>query len=503
MATVIDTLIVELGLDPTKFTKGQKDAAEALRRFQQEAQKTSNEVESAQKKQSNIFATMKMAVAGLAAGFGAREIFNFVAGVYRADAAVSRLGHTMNVVPRTLDVWKNVMLQVGGSTESATAAFGALSADINDFLAGRGGGQFQELFAALNISLRKANDELKTMDEFFLEITSKLAARVNDPAQRAAFLRTLPGMNQDMINAIVKGREVLDELIASGERMSNVNRNSAQTAEEYGAALGKLAAAWDYLKRAMVTTAAATITTDPTSGKGLVDWMMTGLKFDVLPNSIADKVLRAITLRADGTHLFPGLFQKLGAGAGPGPAAPTPAPVSSVPSIGMTRADRNNNPGNIEYGPFARRNGATGSDGRFAIFPDREAGFRAAEALMMGAGYRNLTLAQIGARWAEGDPNWARNASRATGLPTDRVLTDEERRRVARLGTVAAEGSRLGPGVGGLAGAAGGSTTITNTTNINAINVSVPGGDADAIADKLGGAMRKNNAAAAANMGQG
>ena len=35
---------------------------------------------------------------------------------------------------------------------------------------------------------------------------------------------------------------------------------------------------------------------------------------------------------------------------------------------------RNNNPGNIEYGSFARQNGAVGTDGRFAIFPTLAAG---------------------------------------------------------------------------------------------------------------------------------
>ena len=46
-----------------------------------------------------------------------------------------------------------------------------------------------------------------------------------------------------------------------------------------------------------------------------------------------------------------------------------------------SRGIRNNNPGNIEYGPFARSHGATGSDGRFAIFPTPEQGIRAIAAL--------------------------------------------------------------------------------------------------------------------------
>jgi hypothetical protein len=42
-----------------------------------------------------------------------------------------------------------------------------------------------------------------------------------------------------------------------------------------------------------------------------------------------------------------------------------------------TRARRNNNPGNLEYGAFTRAYGATHGDPRFAIFPTPEIGFTA------------------------------------------------------------------------------------------------------------------------------
>jgi hypothetical protein len=43
---------------------------------------------------------------------------------------------------------------------------------------------------------------------------------------------------------------------------------------------------------------------------------------------------------------------------------------------------RNNNPGNIIKGSWARRHGAIGDDGKFAIFPDVETGRRAKKTLL-------------------------------------------------------------------------------------------------------------------------
>jgi hypothetical protein len=63
------------------------------------------------------------------------------------------------------------------------------------------------------------------------------------------------------------------------------------------------------------------------------------------------------------------------------------------------RGQKNNNPGNIEDGAFARAHGATGSDGRFAIFPDYNTGHAALMARLTSGSYQNLSVAQIVAHY--------------------------------------------------------------------------------------------------------
>lgn len=60
---------------------------------------------------------------------------------------------------------------------------------------------------------------------------------------------------------------------------------------------------------------------------------------------------------------------------------------------GNDRPKKNNNPGDIEYGKFAKAHGAIGSDGRFAIFPTINAGWAAMRALLLSA-YKGLTIKQ-------------------------------------------------------------------------------------------------------------
>lgn len=59
------------------------------------------------------------------------------------------------------------------------------------------------------------------------------------------------------------------------------------------------------------------------------------------------------------------------------------------------RPQRNNNPGDIEFGDFARLYGATAGDPRFAIFPNTDAGFQCLNALLNSSAYANLTLEEV------------------------------------------------------------------------------------------------------------
>ena len=56
------------------------------------------------------------------------------------------------------------------------------------------------------------------------------------------------------------------------------------------------------------------------------------------------------------------------------------------------RSWRNNNPGNLEYGNFTKSHGAIGTDGRFAIFPSMEDGYKAQVDLLKGEFYRNKSI---------------------------------------------------------------------------------------------------------------
>jgi len=92
----------------------------------------------------------------------------------------------------------------------------------------------------------------------------------------------------------------------------------------------------------------------------------------------------------------------------------------------VTRCQRNRNPGNIVYGMFAQHHGATGSDGRFAIFASADDGFAALNALLNGPEYAHLTIEECIRKYAPSSENdtevYINNVCHWTGYTRQHVL---------------------------------------------------------------------------------
>ena len=100
---------------------------------------------------------------------------------------------------------------------------------------------------------------------------------------------------------------------------------------------------------------------------------------------------------------------------------------------------RNNNPGNMEYGPFARKHGAIGTDGRFAIFPDKETGSAAMDAKLQEYGGLGVnTVSSIIGKWAPPEENdttaYVKAVAKRLGVKPDQKLDFNDSKIRAALG---------------------------------------------------------------------
>ena len=184
-----------------------------------------------------------------------------------------------------------------------------------------------------------------------------------------------------------------------------------------------------------------------------------------------------------------------GSAGGPRGAMGGVVPGRSVTIGDQTRTGgdrnwRNNNPGNIEYGPFAIKYGAIGSDGRFAIFPSEEQGRMAQDALLKSKNYASLSLSDAIKRYApsnENDPkSYARQIMAQTGIDQNmryadltpdqqsRVLDAMKRIEGGRAGTISGPSGSYSSTMSGVAPPSAGAATQAqanaNSEEVRSVN---------------------------------
>jgi hypothetical protein len=131
MPTIIDSLVVSLGLDGSKFVAGQKDAEASMAKTKAAALKQSAELETANKKFADSFNYIKVQAAELFAVIaGTSSIKAFITDVTTATAALGRLSVNLGVQPQEVGAWGLAIERVGGQANEAAGDFQELSTQL-------------------------------------------------------------------------------------------------------------------------------------------------------------------------------------------------------------------------------------------------------------------------------------------------------------------------------------------------------------------------------------
>lgn len=123
-ATIIDALLVTLGLDVTGFKKGQAETDEALKRTKDNAVKHGKEIEAKAKAATDGFTKMRKELLQIVGLFvSANGIKSFVERITTSDAAVGRLADNLGMATEELSAWQKMSSKFGGSAEDTDSFF--------------------------------------------------------------------------------------------------------------------------------------------------------------------------------------------------------------------------------------------------------------------------------------------------------------------------------------------------------------------------------------------
>jgi hypothetical protein len=296
VTTVIDSLVLEFGLDPSGFTKGQREAMDQLRRFEQDAEKVGARAEQQGRKTVDMMAAFRRealgAIGALVGGIGIRRFINDMSTL---DAGVGRAALTFNMSARELSTWEGAAAQAGAKAGEMRGTIGGLTQDMNRFLL-TGQGTLASVLRPLGVDMFDANKNLKDAGTLILDIVGALDRAGLDPARRAAFLSMLPGMSEGSLNLMMKSRRELEEYLRLSRELGSTTADSAQKAQEYERAVANLDRAFTNLGRTIATSVfpalagLANVWTDTLSGgKNSIFKLSEGSLLDELAKSSMGK----------------------------------------------------------------------------------------------------------------------------------------------------------------------------------------------------------------------
>lgn len=227
-ATLIDSLVVGLGLEGRAFVSGSKTAMAAFKATGKEAQATANEIEARGKQAALFFSRLRNEAltffAVFTAGVGLKD---FIGNTISGAASLGRMSANLKMSTRELNAWQKANERAGGTSEGITAALKESQVESAKYGSGLTPANIQA-FAKYGGNF----DAYKDGNTYLLErsrIISELYAK--SPARAALAAQEL-GINEDTYNLIKQGPAAIQALISAQMKNSVVTEKDAAQADQ-------------------------------------------------------------------------------------------------------------------------------------------------------------------------------------------------------------------------------------------------------------------------------
>jgi hypothetical protein len=202
MSTVIDSLIVELGLDPKQFTDAQRQTLEDF-------QKGGKQLQASGKQWEEVFSGVKNAALGLFTVLVGTDMVDFARRTMTAVSATGRLAHNIGVGTSDLSAFTRMIERNGGSADEAAGSMQNLTQQVERFkVFGEASDDFQMFLGTIG----QTNPNATALDDY-MKFAEWADQHKNDP-QLINLIGAAGGLDQGSINEATKGLAQVREDLA-------------------------------------------------------------------------------------------------------------------------------------------------------------------------------------------------------------------------------------------------------------------------------------------------
>ena len=288
MATVIDTLFLELGIDSGKFGTQAKEAESRLDRMsasfgraEKSAAKSSKglEKQAVQSAKSTKQAkSLTQAVGSLAKGFaaftalvmGSNALGKLIREGAQANVELDNLSRNIGISRNQLQAWGGMAEMAGGSAEGMKGSLAGLSMGITR-LTTMGDTSMVPFFNAFGVALLNADGKARDLDSIMLDLADRFAKM--DRVQAYNLAKSM-GLDDGTINTLMLGRAEMEKMLEMQRNLYRSGEKEIQVSRELTQARGYLNAQWDSLKAMLADALAPVLLKIVKMVSGFVDYLM-------------------------------------------------------------------------------------------------------------------------------------------------------------------------------------------------------------------------------------
>ena len=288
MATVIDTLFLELGIDSGKFGTQAKEAENRLDRMsasfgraEKSAAKSSKglEKQAAQSAKSTKQAkSLTQAVGSLAKGFaaftalvmGSNALGKLIREGAQANVELDNLSRNIGMSRNQLQAWGGMAEMAGGSAEGMKGSLAGLSMGITR-LTTMGDTSMVPFFNAFGVALLNADGKARDLDSIMLDLADRFSKM--DRVQAYNLAKSM-GLDDGTINTLMLGRAEMEKMLEMQRNLYRSGEKEIQVSRELTQARGYLNAQWDSLKAMLADALAPVLLKIVKMVSGFVDYLM-------------------------------------------------------------------------------------------------------------------------------------------------------------------------------------------------------------------------------------
>lgn len=269
MATVIDTLFLELGIDSSKFSgeaakaekqydrlersvsrveKAEKNAAKTTKENSEARRKSVVDTQKADVSMQGLLKTVNASIKGFAAFtgllLGASGLSKLALDAAKANRELDTTAKNLGMARKELSAWQGVAEMAGESANGMSGYMKTLSGDMQSLIM-MGDTSVLPYFNALGVSLLDSTGKARKLDDVMLDLADRFSTM---DRQQAYTLAQQMGIDDGTFNTLSRGRAEMERMLEIQRDMYHSSEADIENSRKLAEARAVLNARWESLK---------------------------------------------------------------------------------------------------------------------------------------------------------------------------------------------------------------------------------------------------------------